>query len=221
MNLENFLSQVLEITATFNFKISILLFLLCAIGEIGFSLPYILETIWLMAGYQLAQGRITTIEILYIWLIAQAGRQTGSLTLYYSGMLGMIPLKKFYKRFMEARMPKRQFIPQKIINHLTNPSPFSIAFGRLVGLRVPAALTMSARRRWHYLCAGVLLSSIIWDGAYLIIGRTLGATVVPSPFHMLLYSVGGLTGIYLITLGIRYLIGLRRSKVKTHSENQV
>ena len=74
MNLSGLLSQALEITSTFNPKIAIILFLLCSIGEIGFTLPYILETIWLIAGYQLGIGTLSLPDLLEIWLVAQAGR---------------------------------------------------------------------------------------------------------------------------------------------------
>lgn len=216
MNLEGFLSEVLQITATFNIRIAIILFLLCAIGEIGFTLPYVLETIWLMAGFQLAQGSLTTLDVIYIWLIAQAGRQVGNFGLYYSGRLGMIPMRKLYKKYIEPRMPKTQIVPQGVIKRLKNPSPFSIAVCRLIGLRIPAAVTMSAKRQLSYLSMGVLLSSIVWDGIYLILGRTVG-DVLPSPFRMFFYSLAGLTGLYLITLGIRYLFKWWRPKEKAIS----
>jgi membrane protein DedA with SNARE-associated domain len=217
MNLDNLIAQVLAITSTFNLKISIILFLLCAIGEVGFALPYILETIWLMAGYQLSQGNLSTLDVLYIWLIAQAGRQTGNVALYYSGMLGMIPLRKLYRKYIQPRLPKRQILPASFVRHITNPSPFSIAVSRLVGLRIPAAVTMGARHQLSYLSIGVLLSSIVWDGVYLVLGYTVG-NVLPNPINMFWYSVGGLTGIYLLTVGIRYLLRLRRTQKKTNNE---
>jgi membrane protein DedA with SNARE-associated domain len=216
MNLDSILAQVLEITGTFNPKIAIILFLLCAIGEVGFALPYILETIWLMAGYQLSQGNLSPLDILYIWLIAQAGRQTGNIGLYYSGMVGMIPLRKLYRKYIQPRLPKKQILPPGLIKHLTNPSPFSVAVSRLIGLRIPAAVTMGARHQLSHLSLGVLLSSIVWDSVYLILGVTVG-NVLPNPIHMFWYSLGGLTFIYLITVGIRYLLRLRRSKAKTKS----
>lgn len=214
MSLSGLLSQALEITSTFNLKIAIILFLLCSIGEIGFALPYILETIWLLAGYQLASGALPPWDLFEIWLVAQAGRQTGSFVLYYSGVLGMAPLKRFYKKYVEPRLPKRQFIPPSIAKRITNPSPFSVAVARLVGLRIPMALTMSARQRLSHLALGVLISSIIWDGLYLIIGGTVGPKVVPKPQYMLLYSLAGLTILYLIILGVRYLLRLRSQKKK-------
>ena len=215
MNLSGFLAQALEATSTFNPKIAIILFLLCAIGEIGFTLPYILETIWLIAGYQLGTRNLEPLDLFLIWLVAQAGRQTGSFVLYFSGVLGLAPLRKFYKRHIEPRLPKRAVIPATISKFLANPSPISVAMGRLVGLRIPMALTMSAKQRLSHLALGVLISSIIWDGIYLVIGGTLGPRVVPQPQYILLYSIGGISVLYLGTLGVRYLLRLRvkRSRV--------
>ncbi len=214
MSWSGFLSQALAVTGTFNPKIAIILFLLCSIGEIWVALPYVLETIWLLAGYQLATGTLSLTDLAEIWLVAQAGRQTGSLVLYYSGVLGMAPLRKLYIKYIEPRLPKRQIIPSGLAKYLNNPSPFSVAVGRLIGMRVPMALTMSAKQRLSNLALGVLLSSIIWDGIYLIIGGTLGPKIVPKPQYMLLYSLGGLTVLYLIVLGVRYLLRLRRSQKK-------
>ncbi len=218
MSFSDLLSQVLNITSTFNFKLALILYFLCAIGEVGFTLPYILETVWLLAGYHLAQGTITLPEVLYLWLIAQAGRQTGSVTLFYLSMAGMIPLRKLYNKYIQPRLPKRQIISDNLKKRFANPSPFSIAVARLVGLRIPMAVTMSAKNKLYHLFLGVLLSSIVWDGIYLILGRMVGATVVPKPLNMLLYSLAGLTGLYLITLGIRYLLRLRTLRKKTNPQ---
>jgi hypothetical protein len=212
MNLSGLLSQVLQLTSSFNLQIALILFILCAVGEIGFGLPYLLEMMWLLAGYHLGMGELQPADLLYLWLTAQAGRQVGSLVLFYSSMLGMIPLKRFYKRYVEKRLPKRHFVSNKMLERLTNPSVFSVAIGRLIGLRIPMAMASSARNRIANQVLGVLLSSIVWDGLYMVIGATVG-TKAPRPQYMLLYSVSGLTALYLFTLGIRYLFRLRsRSK---------
>ncbi len=207
-------AQALEITGAFNFKIAVILFLLCSIGEIGFALPYILETIWLIAGYQLGTHTLAPLDLLKIWLVAQAGRQTGSLVLYYSGVLGMRPLKRLYKRFVEPHLPKKSLVPSGLLKRLSNPTPISIAAGRLIGLRIPMALTVSARQKLLNLALGVVISSVIWDGVYLIIGSTLGPKVVPKPEYVLLYSVGVLTALYLTIIGVRQLVKVVRSQRK-------
>lgn len=214
-SIQTFSTQVLDVTGSLNFKIALILFFLCLIGEIIIALPYFLEIIWLAAGYQLVQGNLSALNLLYIWLVAQAGRQIGSLVLYYSSYLGMIPLKKLYRKWVEPRMPKKPIIPAGILKSLANPSAFSVAIGRLVGLRVPIALTMSAQQKLTTLALGVLLSSIVWDGIYLILGSTVGATFKPKPQYMLLYSVVVLLVLYLVTIGVRHLFHLRSAKSKS------
>jgi len=61
MSWHDFLAQVLAVTSYFNFKIALVLFILCAIGEIGMGLPYILED-------HLAIGRLQP------WLITRSAR---------------------------------------------------------------------------------------------------------------------------------------------------
>jgi membrane protein DedA with SNARE-associated domain len=214
-SIQTFSTQVLDITGSLNFKIALILFFLCLIGEIIIALPYFLEIIWLAAGYQLVQGNLSPLNLLYIWLVAQAGRQIGSLVLYYSSYLGMIPLKKLYRKWVEPRIPKKVVIPGPILKSLANPSAFSVAIGRLVGLRVPIALTMSAKQKLSTLALGVALSSIVWDGIYLVLGSTVGATFRPKPQYMLLYSVVVLVLLYLLTLGVRHFFHLRSAKTRS------
>lgn len=212
--MDNFLSQALQITSNFNPQIAIILFLLCFFGEAWIGIPYILETIWLLAGYQLATQPDYIGDLLLIWFVSQAGRQAGSLVLYYSGILGLAPLKKFYKKFIESRLPKKQMVPSFIKNLITRPSPFAVAVGRLFGLRIPMALTMSANRKLPQLALGVLMASIVWDGAYIVIGMLVGPKVENKQM-MLLYSLAGLTGLYLITAGLRFL---RNKRQENNSE---
>jgi membrane protein DedA with SNARE-associated domain len=214
--LENFLSQALQITSTFNPHIAVILFLLCFFGEAWFGIPYVLETIWLLSGYQLAMRPSFISDLLPIWLVSQAGRQTGSLVLYFSGVLGLAPLKKLYKKFVETRLPRRQMVPSFVKKLLTKPSPYAVAVGRLFGLRIPMALTMSAQRKLPQLALGVLMASIVWDGAYILIGMLVGPKVENKQM-MLLYSLAGLTALYLITLGLRFI----RNKLQAKNGERV
>jgi membrane protein DedA with SNARE-associated domain len=210
--LENFLSQAVQITSSFSWHIAVILFLLCFIGEAWIGIPYVLETVWLLSGYQLAIRPSFFTDLILIWLVTQAGRQAGSLVLYYSGILGIAPLKKFYKKFVESRLPKKQIIPSFIKNLLTKPSVFSVAVGRLFGFRIPMAIMMSANRKLAKLSLGVLTASIIWDGIYIIVGRIVGPSLENKPQYMLLYSLAGLTLIYLLTLGTRIILRKRQLK---------
>ena len=78
MSLENVLSQIVGFTATLDPRMAALLFLICAIGEFGISVPYVLESVWLLVGYQLGAGVLSPLEMVGLWLAAQCGRQAGS-----------------------------------------------------------------------------------------------------------------------------------------------
>lgn len=214
--MESFLSQALQITNNFNPNLAIILFLLCFIGEAWVGIPYVLETLWLLCGYQVATNPSFLGDLSLIWLVSQAGRQTGSVVLYFSGVLGLAPLKMFYKRFIESRMPKKQIVPSFVKKLLTRPSFISVALGRLIGLRIPMAMLMSANRKFPQLALGVLTASVVWDGAYIIIGMLVGPRVENKQM-MLFYSLAGLTILYLITLGFRFIQKQRRSKRDTQS----
>ena len=216
MNLEAILSQVLDATGAFNPRIAIALFVICSVGEFGPSIPYLLETIWLLTGYQITRGvpPLPPLDLLLFWLIAQSGRQTGSFALYNVSRFGSPPLIKLHKKYLESRLAGKQVIPSGVLRRLTNLSPFSVALGRLFGLRIPLTLTLGAKRKLPILSLGVVLSSLVWDGVYLFLGVTVGATVAVKPLNMILYSLIGLTVLYVVTFIIRFFARFRPSNVK-------
>lgn len=206
MNLEHFLSQVLQLTANFDPRTAILLFIICAIGELGPSIPYVLESVWLLAGYHLGSGVLSPFHLAGFWLAALCGRQVGTLGLYNAARLGSSPLARLYQKFKNSRFwPK---IPQnnRKFNRLNLLSPFSVAYGRLVGLRLPLTIMLGFKRKLAAAFEGVLLSSLVWDGAYITLGATVGRTAALKPAQMLLASIAGLTLLYLVTLLVRFLL---------------
>ena len=209
MSLESILQYVLSFAGTFNPKLIIFLFLICSIGEFGlFSIPYLLETIWLLSGYNLGSGVLDPYHMILLWLVAQAGRQTGAILLYYLGQFGSLPLKKLYRRYFEASISNRlsgnNAMPIRFFGKINYLSPFSIALGRLFGLRIPLTLTLGAKKQFRALLLGVLLASLVWDGVYILLGLAGGHTTL-KPTQMLLYSLIGLTILYLVTFTVRQL----------------
>ena len=93
------------------------------------------------------------------------------------------------------------------INYL---SPFSVAAGRLMWLRIPLTLTLSVKRDWKTLMLGVVLSSAVWDSTYIILGL-IGKNVASHPTQMVLFSLAGLTLLYGVTILVRLLRRQRRS----------
>lgn len=208
MNLQSILQEVLTFAGTFNPKLVIFLFLICLVGEFGlFSIPYLLETIWLLSGYNLSAGVLSPFHLVLLWLVAQVGRQTGTTMLYYLGRFGSMPLRKLYRKHFEASLSDKlsnHIIPFKLFRKLNYLSPFSVASGRLFGLRIPLTLTLGVNRQLRTLSLGVLLSSLVWDGIYISLG-TAGGHAGLKPTQMILYSLLGLTLLYAVTFTVRRL----------------
>ena len=210
MNLEHFLSQILQSTANFDPRTAAFLFLICAIGEFGLSVPYVLESVWLLAGYQLGSSVLSPIHLVGLWLVAQCGRQAGALGLYSVARVGSTPLSRLYKKCTSSRFWPKVTVNTKMFNCINLTSPFSIGYGRLVGLRIPLTIMLAFKKKLTVAILGVLLSSVVWDAIYIILGATVGRTAALKPVQMLLASIAGLTLLYLVVFIVRRL--LRRSQ---------
>lgn len=207
MNLESILHNILNFTGVFSPTLVIVLLIICSVGEFSLSIPYLLETIWLMSGYNLGTGALSPFHIILLWLTAQAGRQMGAMVLFSLSRLGSTPLLKLYERYFQASLTKRlagNTAPMRFIRRIDYLSPFSIALGRLYWLRVPITLTLGVKRQPRVLSVGVVLSSLVWDGTYIILGL-VGASATLKPLQMVMYSLAGLTILYAITFILRHI----------------
>ncbi|UCD09516.1 MAG: hypothetical protein JSU79_02420, partial [Dehalococcoidales bacterium] len=68
----------------------------------------------------------------------------------------------------------------------------------------PLTQALGAGRKYRSLFLGIVLSSIVWDGIYILGGLAGGKTAL-EPIQMMLYSVIGLTGLYVVTFLVRQL----------------
>jgi membrane-associated protein len=206
MNLAEFFSQGLSLVGTFNPKIVAFLFLLCLIGEaVGLSVPYLLETTWLMVGYQFSARVLPFFDLMLLVLMAQVGRQGGALALYGMSRTGSGLLTKYKNRFKFKT--GTNFALLRLFRKINLLSPFSVALGRLLWLRIPLTLALGARRKLKVLLLGTVLSSLVYDGTYISVGAIVGTTTKLEPIRILLYFLAGLTVIYIATFAIRRLIG--------------
>lgn len=205
--------QVYNFTGSLDPRLMAALFLLCAIGEFGLPFPYLLETLWLLAGFQIGTKTISVLDVAVLLLTVQAGRQTGATTLYFLTRLGKTPLGKLYDRLgitkLSQKLPENKKSPFRLLHKIDFFSPFSIAFGRLMWLRVPLTLALGMKRRIAALSGGVLLSGLIWDMVYIVVGMIAGTTATLKPAQMLLYSLAGLTTLYLIGFSVKLIRGRR------------
>ncbi len=207
MNLENIVQLVLSVAGTFNPTLLIALFAICFIGEFHLSIPYLLETIWLLSGYHVVTGDLSPLRLGLLWLAAQAGRQSGAIALFYITRLGSVPLGRMYQKRFGPRLAEgssSDAMPLRLWRRISYLSPLSVAIGRLLWLRIPLTLALGVHRRLRPLWLGVLLSALVWDGIYIALG-ILGGHTALTRNQMLLYSVAGLTGFYLVPLFTRLL----------------
>jgi len=214
----NVLKQIPDFLGTFNLELIFLLFALCSLGEIFLaSIPYLLETVWLVAGFNLAAGNLTAVQLLILWLAAVSGRETGVFLLYSVSRLGSLPLTRLYQKYLEKRFKKfsgkdtrMSRISRKLDSRL---SPFTIVFGRLIGLGTPLTVLLGVRKHYKELFIGVLLSSLVFDGMFVILGIIVGKNTMLKPWEKVIYSLIGLTVFYLAVFGVRQISRL----IKTHS----
>jgi hypothetical protein len=203
MNLAHFLSQIPQLTANLNLGTAVLLFAICALGEFVVAIPYVLESIWLLAGFQLGAGVLSPLQLMGLWLAAQSGRQAGTLALYFTIRLGSSPLARFYRRITAWRFWPKIKSDNKLLSRINLTSPFSLAYGRLVGLRFPLMIMLALKKKLMAAMTGVLLSSVVWDAIYITLGATVGRTGALKPVQMLLASLAGLTLLYLVVFIVR------------------
>lgn len=209
MSFSGILQAALAVAGTFDARLIIFLFLICMIGEFGLiSIPYLLETIWLSSGFNASTGALLLYQLVLLWLVAQAGRQIGAALLCYGGRWGFVPVTKFYQKYLKARLvgklSPKQVSSLKFIGGINVLSPYTVAAGRLFGLRIPLSLAVGANRRLGTNMLGILLASLIWDTAYILLG-VFGGSIQLKPTQMILYSIIGLSVLYATTLMVRYL----------------
>lgn len=212
MNLDQLVASALGFSAGFGIKTATILFIVCAVGELAVPIPLLLETMWLLAGYYLGAGNLSAGQLIGLWMIAQLGRQTGSISLYYVAGRGADRLILLDRKLRLSRFVPRSIVKSKAAKHIADVSPFSAAFARLVGLRLPLVIVAAAKKRWKSLSVGVLLSSVVWDGIYISLGVISGTTKALSPLQMLGVTVGGLALVYLVMLLVRTAVKRLKSR---------
>jgi membrane-associated protein len=221
MNPANIITSMLSMTTTLDPRMAALLFTICCVGEFGLiTVPYVLESIWLLIGYQLGAGELSPLQMIGLWLAAQCGRQAGAAALYQMANLGAAPIVKLFQFLRLSRFIPKKFLNSRIGDKVNLFSPFSVAYGRFIGLGIPLTLTLAVKKKRKVLMLGILLSSVIWDTIYLVLGIAGGTTTEIKPAYMCLASLGLVTLIYLITFLVRRLINrFRPPKMAAEEKN--
>ena len=138
----------------------------------------------------------------------------GSFLLYSIIGLGSGWLMRIYRRIFGDALSanaEAKSLPARMMKRLNLFSPFMVAGGRLIWLKVPLTITLGVRRDLKVLAPAVALSSIIWDGTYVLVGMVLG-NIHTEPPYLVLYSLAVLTLIYGTTFLVRRILTRRALK---------
>jgi len=202
----DFFHKIVSFTATYDPLTALLLLAWCLVGEIGWTIPYVLESFWLLVGFNAGAGLISPWYIIMLWIAAQIGRQIGNIGLYFIARLGVPVLAEFFHKIHLDRFFNKIKLRTGAAQRIDIASPFSVACGRMVGMRIPCLLVMAAKKKPGMLALGVVLQSLVWDALYISLGAIFGATVKIEPVYMLLISLGCITMMYIITYFIKKLV---------------
>jgi len=213
--IKEFLVQGLSIVSTFSLETFLLLFTLCLVGEaVGITVPYLFETTLILIGCSFSNGTVHFWELVLLLAATEMGRLLGSYFMYLIGRGGTVLLEKWAKR-LKLYSGVRDSWLAKLFGRINLLNPFSVAIGRLLWLRIPLTFILSARRDLKTLLLAVAISTLVYDGAYLIIGAVVGTAFALEPIRILPYLIGGLTVIYLITFAVRRLLAWLSRKRRT------
>ena len=214
MSIQEISNSVLAATGSLNLILVGAIFFIFIIGEFGLSIPYLMETAWILVGVQI-RTTMPVFDILPLLLVSMAGRLTGATIFYNLIGLGRSWLLKLYSRiFKNVVSPDKtnNSFAARLFRKINLLSPFSVAFGRLIWLKIPLTLTLSITKRPKPLMLGAALSGLVWDTAYILIGFILGRAKM-EPYQTLLYSLSALTLIYVLSFIVKQILSRRSVKI--------
>ncbi len=210
--------QAISLTGSLNLWLILTVFAISLVAEFGFSIPYLLETIWLITGYNIIAGNLPPSYIAILCAITLVGREAGACTLYKVSGFGRTPLSRLYQKMAQdlerapSRWSLRRYItmpvmklakrylvmhaagaggkgrPAKAASRTFCPSTLNIVLGRFVWMKIPITITMGITKRPGRLMLGVGLFSLAWDGLYILMGA-FGAGYSISPVVMILSAI--------------------------------
>ena len=209
-------NQIVSFTGIFNIWLILSVFLLFVFNEFGLFIPYLVETVWLMIGYHTFGGSISAFHVILLWIIAILGRTTGVIIFYRLIRLSSPWITMLYHRHfntdLTSKIKNNNILRLRILKRINIFSPYTVAFGRLIGLKIPFSITLSLHKRIKNMILALILSSIIHDSIYICLG-VVGSTIKLPSILIILYSLLALAIIYGVSFIIRFLLRTPENKM--------
>jgi membrane protein DedA with SNARE-associated domain len=196
------ISQTIDLIGQGHWAALSTLFLIVVLTEIGVPFPFVMDSVLLLTSYQ--HG--LSFQAAYTFTVIFAGRQCGAGTVYWlARWLGNRLTRVLYRRFPKSE-PKLSALMLK----LNKGGVFAIALPRISGLlHLSSIAAGTINFPYRSFILGVALSSIMFDGALVLLGfltahgvRIFGV----NPPHWMI--VAGLIVLMVLVWIIRYTASL-------------
>jgi membrane protein DedA with SNARE-associated domain len=165
-----FLSQLEATFSTGNPSGLVILFFLAAVTDIGVPVPFVLDTILILASYHSTAGGAGPLSFPVLLIVAMlfAGRQLGSGILYLlSRFLG----KKFLN-WLKRHVPSIGDKLDAFKTRLSHWAVLAVTTGRLTPglLQITSVASGTICLRYSHFVLGIAISSIVYDGILILLG---------------------------------------------------
>lgn len=210
---DSLLTTATNAVAQNSFAALVALFLVSMLTEVGMPFPFVIDGALLIASYE---NGLLSFHVLFIITALTLGRILGATAIYW---LSRFVGDKFIS-WLARRFPKLKLLEKMawLNAKLRKRAVWAVAIARLTpGLLTPSTVAAGCSGiRYYQLVLGIILASLIADGALVIVGviTKYGLTILgftPSTWQVLLALAGV---IFLIWLA-RWLWSKRKARTKS------
>lgn len=166
----------LDITGDFNLKIALGILLLTIIGEANLHVPLLMESVWLVMGYQAGTSSSAIADLVVLFLIAQSGRQIGMSAIYYIFESVNAPLSRLFARSLGSNRYYKKYAQHKYLTSVEFLSVPSATLGMMTPLNGPIKVILVVKRKLKTLLVSTLLSGMTFDATYIVMGGVFHIT---------------------------------------------
>lgn len=216
MDLATVTKEILALAGAFSSWLVISIFILLVLNEFGFFIPCLLETVWILTGYNLHFNNISLYQAIILVMTSMTGRIVGSYLLFRLSGLNSGWILRVYQHWFKPTLTdsvmKSNSFTARLLRKTNLLSPYPVAFGRLLWLKIPLTMTLGIRNNLKALIFGVMLSSFISDTTIITIGYISGSANL-DPLQAVIYSMVGLFGVYGFVFLVRKLVAVGRSSI--------
>jgi membrane protein DedA with SNARE-associated domain len=177
--------------AQHSFEAMVALFFIAALTEIGVPFPFIIDGALFITSFE---NGLISFQVLFVILALTLGRIAGSTIIFWlSRLVGDSLISWLGKRFPKLKIVEKM---SRLNVRLRRRAPYVVAVARLTpGLLIVSSVAAGyCGIRYYQLVLGIILASVVADGALVIVGfatkfgfKILGFT--PSAWEVVLVLV--------------------------------